>query len=175
MFPFPQALIGFGNRISISTIGNFGTVPNGAVVSAVWPTAKKVMYCPIRVPAPMTVAQLYVGVGAAVSGNIAVGLYSLDGTRLINSGSVAQSGSVTALQVFDVTDTLIGAGVFYLAVTLDNTTGALQRVSVTAPMDALAGVRQETTGSFGLPATASFADAVDGYIPEVGLTGASTI
>jgi hypothetical protein len=52
--------------------------------------------------------------GATASGNMDVGIYDYAGTRLVSSGSTAQSGT-SAFQDFDITDTLLGPGIFYLA------------------------------------------------------------
>jgi hypothetical protein len=49
------------------------------------------------------------------------------------------------------------------------------RVSLTAVAAALAGLRYETPGSFGLPATAGAADAVDGFLPEITVHGTSIV
>lgn len=145
-------------------ISNSGTAPS----SGTFPTANKVFYCPVRTPCPLTVALFYAYNGATVSGNIEVGLYSIDGVRLATSGSVAQAGTNGA-QIFDIADKFVGEGVFYLAVSMDNTTGTLFRTANPALLNAAMGMLVETTVSFGLPAIWSPGTMVDAFMPRIGM------
>lgn len=152
------------------TTASYGTAPT----SAAFPTANKIFYSPIRTPCPLVIAQLYAHNGAAVSGNIEVGLYSADGRRLVTSGSVAQAGTSIA-QTFDIADTLIGEDVFYLAVSLDNTTGTLFRTAYAVGLCQAAGMLTETTVSFGLPAIATWSAIADAYAPRMGVSMAAVL
>lgn len=174
---FPARLGGPRHLFTVTTIGAFGAFPgaSGTFNSVAFPTAKKVLYVPIRIPMPLLVTQLFTLNGATASGNIDVGLYTLDGTKLVSSGSTAQAGT-TQKQLFNVTDFVLGRGTYYMAVSLDNTTGTITRVSIVNVFAIqAAGCLTETTGSFGLPATASFASYVDAMVPVAGLLAQSVM
>jgi hypothetical protein len=143
----------------------------GNPTSTAWPTANKAIFSPFYLSAPITVAQLFVTNGTVVSGNIDVGLYAVDGTRLASAGTTAQAGTST-LQVFNITDIRIGPGVYYLAVALDNTTGTVEGITAatigTAMLRAI-GYAEQTT-AFVLPATATLATLTANLAPICGLT-----
>lgn len=127
---------------------------NGAA-SATFASADMAFFYPVKVYDPFTATRLFVLNGSAVSGNIDVGIYSSQGNRIVSSGSTAQSGT-TAIQEFDVTDTIIYPGVYYLAVAMDNTTGSLFANGIGAARIRAAHAFQQST-AFPLPATATFA------------------
>jgi hypothetical protein len=140
----------------------------GNIASGVWPSANLAIYIPFFLVEPVSIAQLFLYNGSAVSGNVDVGLYAEDGTRLVSTGSTAQAGT-SMLQFFDVTDTWLGPGVFYLASALDNTTGTTQRVAPSNVMVlSVQGVAQQAS-AFPLPAAATFAALTFSYLPYVGL------
>lgn len=141
-----------------------------AAVSAAWPVANKAIYIPFSLSERQTVTALFIANGATVSGNIDLGIYDEAGTRLVSSGSTAQAGT-TALQVANITDTVLEAGLYYMACAMDGTTGTAQRwVSGVAGVEALRflGVFEETS-AFALPATAAFATIASDYIPHMGV------
>jgi hypothetical protein len=138
--------------------------------SSTWIAANRALFIPFVITKPTLIKQLFVLNGAAVSGNIDVGIYDAAGTKIVSSGSTAQAGT-TVIQSFDVTDTMLAPGQYYFAVALDNSTGTLLRVTVGG-----SGYRQQELGmaqqstAFPLPATATFATIASDYIPVVGLT-----
>jgi len=141
-------------------------VPNAGVGNAAWPTANKVIYVPFFISKPVTLVKATWCNGATVSGNLDIGLYDEFGHRLINSGSTAQSG-VNVLQTWDMTDTLFNPGRYYSAMTFDNATGIVRRANPLAIWLNANGVQEEVTGSFGLPATATFANPSSAYAPDI--------
>lgn len=144
--------------------------PNGlSFTNTAYPTANKIFYCPIRLPDAAVAKQMFCinGTGG-VSGNLEMGIYSADGRRIVTTGSVAQSGS-GATQVADITDTPLGAGLYYAAFALDNTTGTLLRSSLSAEIHRAMGVLMEAAGAFGLPAVATWTMPVDAYVPRYGV------
>lgn len=160
---------------SISPYLQFGVGFLGAAsVSVAWPTANKAIYMPVLLAEPLLVTQMWVENGATASGNIDVGIYDEAGTRIVSSGSTAQSGT-SAMQVFNVTDTLLGPGVFYIAVALDNTTGTVHVWgSATTILGRATGALQQTS-AFALPAVATFATLTTYGTWLAGFTGAATI
>ena len=145
-----------------------------AWASAVYVAANRAIFFPFRIPHPLLVVKLFAANGTVVSGNIDVGIYDVAGTRLVSSGSTLQAG-ISAIQEFNIADTLLGPGLFYLAVAMDNVTGTLFRGSsggtAPVPLELLVtqGMAQQAT-AFPLPATATFAQVAQDYIPVIGLT-----
>lgn len=137
--------------------------------SATWPAANRAIFVPFRTAVPILVRQLFNCNGATASGNIDVGIYDRVGTRLVSAGSTAQAGT-SVLQVFNVTDTLIGPGQFYFAVALDNTTGTITRQAPPNVLQTRALGLVQMASAFPLPATATFATVANVHIPLCGLT-----
>src|SRR3990172_1046456 len=133
--------------------GNAGS--QGTITSLTGWFANVCYFYPFRIMAPLLVQQLFAYNGTGVGGNIDLGIYDAVGTRLVSTGSTAQSGT-SVLQVIDVTDTRIGPGLFYLAVVGDNTNCRMMRLNsmVLQELRAMGEVEQAT---FPLPATATFA------------------
>lgn len=134
--------------------------------SAVYPAANDALFFPFFLVEPIRVKRLFVVNGATVSGNIDVGIYDAVGTRIISAGSTAQSGT-SALQLFDVTDTIFSPGRYYWAVAMDNTTGTLFRANLTAVVAQHFGAAKQASG-FALPASATLATPTAGYTPVIG-------
>lgn len=139
-----------------------------APASATWPTSNKAIFVPFWIPEAITVTQLFWRNGAAVSGNVDVGIYNSAGTRQISTTSTAQSGTNT-IQSVDVADTALSAGVYYLACALDNTTGTITVWTLTASQGQSMGLAVQTS-AFALPATATLASYDTTALPWIGLT-----
>lgn len=161
-----QLNIGIGSDVSVG--GNHGGIVG---TSAVWPSANRAIYVPFRLNRPIVVQKLYIINGAAVSGNIDLGIYDAKGTRLTSSGSTAQAG-ISVPQEIDITDITLGRGVFYMACAIDNITAAVLRGTVTLSVAYALGMANQDT-AFALPATATFVVPITGYIPFIGLLARS--
>lgn len=138
--------------------------------SAAYPAANRALFAPVYVHNPITVSKIVAHNGAAVSGNIDVGIYipneddPITATRLVSSGTTAQTGT-SVRQVFDITDTSLGRGTYYLAVAMDNTTGALLfATNGNAFTCAITGCMAAET-SFVLPATVTLITTPSYHIP----------
>lgn len=146
---------------------DLGAQSGGATPSsAAWPAANDALFVPLYLCQPVVVTRLYSVNGSTVSGNIDMGIYAEDGARIASIGSTAQSGS-TALQFFNITDTPLAPGRYYLAVALDNTTGTLFRSNLTVVRNQTLGLAKMAS-AFALPATATFATVTSGFFPFVG-------
>lgn len=141
--------------------------------STVWPVANLAIFVPFALATPLTIAQLFTANGATVSGNIDVGVYTLDGTRIVSAGSTAHAGTNT-LQTYNIADTLLPAGDYYLAIAMNNTTGTLSAHALAAIHLNRLGIAQMAT-AFPLPATATLAQMASAYLPLFGLTTRTTI
>lgn len=121
------------------------------------PGANVVTYCPFSLYEFATVVKMTLLVGATNTGNVQIGVYDHRGNRLITSGTVAL-GTANTLQEFDVTDTLLAPGAYYMAVTLSDGAGTVFRTSETDEIGlSRVAYYTETTGGFGLPTTPTFA------------------
>lgn len=162
-------------RISPGSLESLGSdmshLALGAPSSQILASSNQAEFIPFRLVAAISVVKLFVYNGATVSGNIDVGIYDKDGNRLVSSGTTAQAG-VNSIQAFDVTDTAIGPGLFYLAVVLDNATGTVfQWVLGSIAQGQALGLATETS-AFPLPATATMTTfaATLGGIAWIGLS-----
>ena len=120
--------------------------------SAVWPSANMAIYQPVIVHVSTTVLQLAWANGATVSGNVDVGVYDSAFTRLVSSGSTAQSGT-SVPQFVNITDLYLAVGTYYLALACDNTTATFVRRTPTAPFGRTPMGNFEQASAFALPAT----------------------
>lgn len=134
-----------------------------------WPTANLAIYMPFILPAPYVVRRLGWMNGTVTASHIDVGIYSDTGTRIVNTGSVTQSGA-SALQSFSLATPLkIPAGHYYFAFQCDLAvaTPQFQRIAVTAIAGRLMGCLNQAVGSFGLPAVMTPAQYATIFYPLV--------
>lgn len=162
----------------VSVLSEFGPntaqVATGSPSSGVWPTANRAFFIPITLPYSLTLTKFWALNGASAANNVDIGVYTADGTLILSTGSQTRTGTST-LQAYDVTDTSIGPGLFYIAMVLNNTTGAFFKLGGgTAPFES--GVFIMDT-AFPLPATATFAShiGVSAYMPIFGFSVAPTV
>lgn len=123
------------------------------IASRTW-IAKMVAYCPMMVIRPYPVSRVFwANGGTTTSTNVDAGIYTADGTRLYNTGSTAMSGAGAIQYATPATPFILAPGLYYFAWTCDNTTSRGRAFGGTANAGRVIGLLQETTGSFGLPAT----------------------
>lgn len=134
--------------------------------SAVWPTANLAIFVPFQLYQIATFVKMAVLIGATNGNNIDVGIFDREGNRLVSIGSTAQ-GSTNAVQTFDITDTTLLPGTYYLATACNGTTGAISRFAPTgAGFCASCGMLQAAS-AFPLPASVTYAACGQEYIPYV--------
>lgn len=138
----------------------------GSQASLVWPSANLAIFVPFTVYEPITIVKMSIINGTAVSGNVDVGIYDGGGAKLVSSGSTAQAGT-SVIQTFDITDTLLKPGLYYLALAISNTTGTVESSGTLVAIDAeIIGVMQMAS-AFALPATATFAAFAQTSVPLI--------
>lgn len=142
--------------------------------SGAWPTANKAIYCPFVLNQAILVKKLWTANGTNASQTRDIGIFDVNGVKIVSSGSTAGSGTST-LQVYDVTDTIIGPGIFYIGLSSSGTTNQFFSNTGTS-ISALrrCGVFEETS-AFALPATATFATIASNYLPLCGLSTVVTV
>lgn len=162
----------FIDTYSVYSIGTqLAAVSTGAPGSGAWPDANRAIFIPFVLPADGTVVKLWCANGATASGNVDMGIYDESGTRKVSIGSTAQVGT-SRIQEFDIGDTALTAGRYYLAIAKNTTTGTVFRSSSPGGatlLNAGLGILEQTT-AFPLPATATFITSAMGYIPWCGLS-----
>ena len=120
-----------------------------------WDTANRAIYVPIVVPHPVVVRKLWFGNNVTATGNYDLGLYDASGNKILSRGSTVKPASSTEA-VWDCTDTVIGGGIYYMALNSDTATDGFAAELGPAPMCAMEGVLIESLGSVTLPTTASW-------------------
>jgi hypothetical protein len=160
---------------SVAAAGDLllGTSNGGA--SAAWPAANRAIFVPFEFATPRVVTQLFWHNGAIVSGNVDCGLYQTDGTLIVAVGGVAQSGTST-IQVADITDTLLLAGLYVMALSIDNTTAQILRSSGPGTITMTAGGIRTAASSYPLPSPATIATtSASNYLPMFGFAFHATV
>jgi hypothetical protein len=147
----------------LSAHADVSVTTRASLASAVYTAASRAYYYPMHLDDFVTVTQMAIFNGATVSGNVDVGNYDVNGTRLVSSGSTAQAGAST-IQTFDVADTALTPGDYYLAMAADNTTATYYCYKPNAQWMEMLGIQMQAT-ALPLPATATFATASAGFIP----------
>lgn len=91
------------------------------------------------------------------SGNMDVGIYDEKGTRLVSMGSTAVAAA--GLQVFNIADTWLTPGTYFMAINVDNTTAAFMAIasgSIPAGVARTCGLQKQSVGAVALPSSATF-------------------
>lgn len=151
------------NVITPFSVESQGTIMNASAMGMISlastaPGANFVYYNPFMIYERATAVKMTYVVGATSNGNCDLGIYDArTKTRLVNSGSTAQ-GAINTLQEIDITDTILTPGRYFMALTLSSGTGTIMHTSqVDELFSNVMPAYVETTGGFGLPATAAFA------------------
>jgi hypothetical protein len=154
------------SRLSIGT--ELAALGVAAPAEAAWPAANRAIYVPFVLSESVTVVKLFIYMGNSNVGNVDVGIYDSDLARVVSAGSTTDPASA-GLQEFDVTDTTMGPGQFYLAMAYNATGNVFSWITGDLQMTKTLGVAQEAS-AFALPATATLAAATSDYIPVMGLS-----
>lgn len=146
--------------------GNGAGVPSGG---AVWPAANDAIFVPFCIfDETVTIARVWWYNGTAVAGNVDVGVYDTNGTKLFSSGAIAQAGT-SAPQSTDITDYVLGPGAYYMGISCSSASATIFRsAGVDVQMERLMGMFKMASAHV-LPATATFAAVDAAYVPLFGL------
>ena len=128
--------------------------------SAVWFAANEAVFVPFYLTNPVLVTRIFVLNGAAVSGNVDVGIYTQDGNLIVGGGGAAQAGT-NQPQYFNIADTMLGAGRYYIACVLDNVTGRVFRDNINNNRARQLGILRATS-AYPLPSSATFVELTSG-------------
>lgn len=162
-----SALTPEGPLSGVGSAGSYSSTPFGS--------ANQAQLVPIVLRYPIEVVRLFCVNAATVSGNIDIGIYDAVGRRIVSTGSIAQSG-VNSVQSAGVGPIILGPGLFYTALTADNTTGEFEAMQIKAAVWSTAGIGLLLAASaFPLPATVTFAASSFFWILNFGLSAKGVI
>jgi hypothetical protein len=141
---------------SIDTLRDSTVATSLASLGAIaWGVANRAVYIPVAVNSRVIVKKLWYANGPTATGNYDIGLYDAAGVALLRKGSTVKTTAVDEI-VWDCTDTIIGPGIFYLALVSSNNTDTFDGFGNSAPQLTASGALTEAS-VFPLPATATFA------------------
>lgn len=147
----------------VSALADFLFAMRASLASGTYPSANRAYYYPITLNDWVTVTQMSLYNGATVAGNVDVGIYDINGNRLVSAGGVAMAGAST-VQVFDIADTALVPGDYYLAMACSSASATFFRYQANAQvMEAFESYMQAS--AYPLPATATFVAATVGFVP----------
>ncbi len=106
--PFPIVWTMSPEAVSEQWGAAFGTLASQAV------TVNQAYFYPFRLDIGATAVKMAAMNGASVSGNTDVGIYDGQFNYLISSGATLQAGT-NAIQEFDITDTYLAPGLYWMA------------------------------------------------------------
>lgn len=158
---------------SLESVGAITSINLNSYSSVVWTSGSRAFFIPFHLEIPIVVTKLLFANGAAVSGNLDMAIYNASFVRLVSIGSTAQAGA-NSVQALDITDTLLGAGDYYLAAVLDNTTGTVLQNNVGIGVSQRSGVLMQAA-AFPLPALANPITVSTGSVPLIGLRQGGTV
>lgn len=138
--------------------------------SSTWPSANLALGVPLNLDRDYTITTLWWANGAAVAGNVDVGIYTLSGARLTSSGSIAQAGT-NVVQPFALgTPLTVPAGAYMMFLACSSTTSQFWRHGTTAVRNAKMLGMVQLSGAIPLPAQATFTATASTYLPLFGIT-----
>ena len=163
---------------SYESIGQMLYAVSNAGAASATCTANLAIYVPFSLSEKRTAVKMWTYNGATASGNVDVGIYRADGTKLVSMGPTAQSGT-SDLQALDITDTDLPPGEqLYMAFAASAGTTTMTRLTGSAQASQIAacGVLEQSGLSSGtLPSTATFAAfATANFLPIFGISFVST-
>ena len=137
--------------------------------SVAWPSANLAIFVPVLLGERCIAYKMVVGAGSTAAGNFDVGIYDSGGNRLVSSGATAKGASVE--HVADITDTVLGPGLYYLAMAADGTNNySMVNPSGTSPIPLqkarLYGTL-EAASSYTLPSTATMVARTTAPVPLI--------
>lgn len=120
-----------------------------APANGTWPAADRGIFIPFEVWSPIVVVQMAWNNGGTIANTSAdVGIYDLAGNRKVHSGSIALAGA-NAIQIADITDTVLLPGIYLKAMTLTGSGAAASSQLRWSPLTGIAmemfGLRQQSS------------------------------
>ena len=121
--------------------------------SGAWVSANDPVAIPITLPYGAVVSELGVANGSSAGDSVDIGIYDLSWNRMISSGSQTAAGA-SQIQWFDVTDTPIAPGRYYVVQVRSTVTANrvwYVNMSASNPVLAFIGAQDSATDALPLP------------------------
>lgn len=124
---------GRSGDVVISTHGDqsLGVELRGMVATTggvAWPLGNIGLFVPFHVPESVTIYKLWFGISTFAACNVDIGIFLEDGTLVVSMGTTALVNS--GVNTFDITDTRLARGRYYMGLCVDAVTAGLFTVSV---------------------------------------------
>lgn len=158
------------NPASMCSMGPATTF--GSAASGTWPAAGLVIFIPFTIDRNATIKRIVTLNGTTAAGSADVGVFDTAGNLIVNKGPTTQTGTST-LQAFDITDTTLSPGNYFIAAISNTATATFNRWAPSGAVVCEAfGVKQmDNSGGTAatLPTSATFAAPTNSYIPVISL------
>lgn len=141
---------------------------SAAPAGTAWPANQEAFYIPLKIEATVTVKTIGVAISAdGTAATLDVGIYNSAGTRLVSKGNTAVAATST-WQSFDITDTVLIPGLYYIGIlgAWATTAPSVYRHSLASSVMSRCYYYQ-AVGAADLPASAIFANSARDYLPHV--------
>lgn len=129
------------------------TMSTGVAQTTAYPSANRAYYVPFLVYSVFVARFMAIANGATINGNVDVGIYDDQFNRLVSTGSTVHANA-SLIQTFDITDTTLYPGLYYLALVSSSVTATIQGAVTAAggaPILGAGGVLMEALGATTLP------------------------
>lgn len=140
---------------------------NANALSTAWGTANQARYIPFWIPDPIVAVKLIAYNGATAGGNSDMGLYDASGNQIVAAAAALQAGA-TIFQEFDIVDTPLRPGLYFVGLLNTTTTGTFMSYT-DRQLGRAMGVYSQAVGAGNLPSPATFAALDAAVIPIVGI------
>lgn len=145
------------------------TIFSGTPGLAAWPAANRALYVPIAVPWHYPVKRMFISIGAS-AGNIDLGIYNWNKTKVWSAGSTAMAGT-NVNQFINTADIVLAPGWYYLAAVCSTiTTATFGRSNTMSAATMKANGYCEEASALPLPTTMTIASVTTNYIALFGIT-----
>lgn len=168
----PLFITSHSARYSAAQQGPTGGLIGGVAASGAWPSANLALYIPVAIPFPYPIARMFWVTGGTATGNVDVGIYRADLTKVVSTGAVGL-GSTNATNYVTVS-LLLPPGDYYLGISLSSGSGTTFRTTVIgANSGRQFGFLQQST-AHPLPNPMVPATWAQSYTPLFGMTRTSS-
>ncbi len=140
-----------------------------AAAAVAYPAANLALYIPFVLSAPINIQSVFWVNGTVTGGNCDVGIYNDDGTKVVTLGSTARGSVSTVITSTGLTDTVVGAGRYYMAFLCDSTANIFAWAPGSGGVCEAYGILEQAVGAANLPSPATFTLTTRNYIPVFGI------
>jgi hypothetical protein len=144
-----------------------------ATGSGTWGAANQAIYLPFVLPWRYPVRRVFWGNGGLASGNVDVGIYTINGGRIWSNGGVAQAGPTSVQYLTPASPLILPSGRYYFAMAMNNNAGQMMGCNADSKVRAVGFYQQAS--AYPLPAQATFAPWTSNFIvPIAGLMASAS-